>query len=165
MNAQLSVISIHGGTISEDYLERINLCEFCGDEVITNGNTRSVRTFDPQSRDPNPRLIKRISHYVQKHYLPPIYTLGHTQTNETRVVHRPTLKRVTALSAQPWIVQTLTLSAVSMANLAQHVLSTAGVKRWPWKFEIRFDLLLMSCQAPADGGHTCCEFKRCSRMV
>ena len=44
MNAQLSVISIHGGTITEDYLGRINICEFCGEEVIPNGNTRSVRT-------------------------------------------------------------------------------------------------------------------------
>ena len=29
MNAQLSVISIHGETITEDYIERINLCEYC----------------------------------------------------------------------------------------------------------------------------------------
>ena len=51
MNAQLSVISIHGGTIhvSEDYLGCINICEFCGEEVLPNGNTKTVRILDPLS--------------------------------------------------------------------------------------------------------------------
>ena len=47
INAQLSVISIHGGTISEDFLGSINVCEYCGEEVLPNGNTKTVRILDP----------------------------------------------------------------------------------------------------------------------
>ena len=67
MNALLSVISIHGGTITEEFLGRINICEFCGEEVIPNGNTRTVRILDPLTAwrlpdtRPNPLLRWTIS--------------------------------------------------------------------------------------------------------
>ena len=47
LNAQLSVTTIHGDTLSEDFLECINVCEFCGEEVLPNGNALTVRILDP----------------------------------------------------------------------------------------------------------------------
>ena len=38
---------IHGDTISEDFLESIHVCEFCGEEVLPNGRTKTVRILDP----------------------------------------------------------------------------------------------------------------------
>ena len=62
------------GTITEDYLGRINICEFCGEEVIPNGNTRSVRALDPQSRDPNPPTLE-VAEFTAYACCPP----GHTR--------------------------------------------------------------------------------------
>ena len=66
MNAQLSVISIHGETITEDYIESVTLCEYCGEEVKPNGKTRSVRTLDPYSSNPYPgtRVVPDFTPYV-----------------------------------------------------------------------------------------------------
>ena len=47
LNAQLSVVMINGGQISEDFLESIHVCEFCGEEVLPNGKTKTVRILDP----------------------------------------------------------------------------------------------------------------------
>ena len=53
MVAQLSVITIHGETISEDFIDSVTLCEYCGEEVKPNGKIRSVRTLDPLANDPH----------------------------------------------------------------------------------------------------------------
>ena len=66
MNAQLSVISIHSETITEDYIESVTLCEYCGEEVKPNGKTRSVRTLDPHSSEPHPttRVVPDFTPYT-----------------------------------------------------------------------------------------------------
>ena len=58
LNAQLSVTTIHGDTLSEDFLECINVCEFCGEEVLPNGNTKTVRILDPLSSATYPPTVE-----------------------------------------------------------------------------------------------------------
>ena len=58
--------SIHGETISEDFIDRVTLCEYCGEEVKPNGRIRSVRTLDPHSNDPYPatRMVPDFTPYT-----------------------------------------------------------------------------------------------------
>ena len=52
LNVTPSITSKHGGTTTEVFIGRFNVCEYCGEEVISNGNTRTVRNIpsDPQAR-------------------------------------------------------------------------------------------------------------------
>ena len=74
LNAQLSVTTIHGDTISEDFLERINVCEYCGEEVLHNGKTKTVRTLDPLASTTYPPTAK-VPEFTPYMCCPP----GHTR--------------------------------------------------------------------------------------
>ena len=60
MEAQLSVITMHGEMIREDFFEKLTICEYCGEQVIPNGGLRTVRYHDPTR--PTTRLYARITH-------------------------------------------------------------------------------------------------------
>ena len=47
MEAQLSVITMHGEMIREDFIEKLTICEYCGEQVIPNGRIRTVQYLDP----------------------------------------------------------------------------------------------------------------------
>ena len=45
MNVKLFVISAYG----EDFVETVTACDYCGAEIIPNGNTETVRDYEPGS--------------------------------------------------------------------------------------------------------------------
>ena len=64
MLAQLSVITIHGEMITEDFIDSLIICEYCGEEVKPNGRIRSVRTLDPLFQNTHTRMIPDFNAYA-----------------------------------------------------------------------------------------------------
>ena len=60
MNAQLFVATTYG----EDFVENVTLCDYCGDEVIPNGHTETVRTHEPGSAQLTTRVVPAFTPYT-----------------------------------------------------------------------------------------------------
>ena len=52
-NVKLYVISSYG----TDFVETVTACDYCGAEIVPNGNTETVRECEPGSSTPTTRVV------------------------------------------------------------------------------------------------------------
>ena len=66
IEVQLSVITMDGEMITEDFIETRTLCEYCGEEVKPNGKVRTVST--PFAPDPRRRAKRTTPDFTRNFF-------------------------------------------------------------------------------------------------